>query len=83
MQKRVDMSGKKQQADRHDYHACYEAINGDMMLPVFFGCRQELIEGDEDHDAGDRGEEDAKHNIVQEGHQDEETDQRSNRFSQA
>ncbi len=82
MQKRQNMSGKKQQADRHDYHTCNQAIDGNMVFPILFSGRQELIQGDENHDTGYRSKEDAKHNVVHEGHQDEETDQSSNRFGQ-
>ena len=82
MQKRPDTSGKKQQADRHDYHTCNQAIDGDMVFPILFSSWQELIKGDENHDTRHRRKEDTKHNVVHEGHQDEETDQSSNRFGQ-
>ena len=54
---------EQQQAHRHHRHAADEAVNGKMVFAVFPRRGQQFVKGDEHHDAGHRGEEDAEHRV--------------------
>ena len=62
-------SDKQQQAHRHDRHAGDQAIDGQVMLSIFPGGRQQLVEGDEHHDAGHGGKNYTKDRLRHDGHQ--------------
>ncbi len=54
-----------------------------MMLPVLLRRGEELVEGDEDHDPGDHGEEDPHHRVVEKIVQKSVADQRPHRLGEA
>ena len=54
---------EQQQAHRHHRHAADEAVDGKVVFAVLPRRGQQFVEGDEHHDAGHRGEEDAEHRV--------------------
>ena len=58
-----------------EQHSAENACERDMMFSVCFRHRQQLVEGDVDHDASDSREKHGKQRLCQERHQEEESDQ--------
>ena len=56
-------SNKQEQADGHDRHSPHQAVNYNMFFPVFPCCRQQFVKGNENHDAGHKGEKEAQHRV--------------------
>ena len=54
---------EQQQAHRHHRHAADEAVDGKVVFAVFPRRGQQFVKGDEHHDAGHGGEEDAEHRV--------------------
>lgn len=59
-------SPEQQQAERHHRHTGYQAVNGVVVLAVLPGGGEQLVQRDEDHDAGDRGKHNPEKGVVEE-----------------
>ncbi len=57
---------EQQQTERHHRHTGYEPVNGVVVLAVLPGGGEQLVQRDEDHDAGDRGEHYPEEGVVEE-----------------
>ncbi len=56
---------KEQQARGHYRHPRNEAVGGQVVLPIFFGGWEKLVQADENHDSGDHSEDNAKSGVVE------------------
>ena len=71
---------KKQQTEGHDDHTGYKAINGQVMFTVFLGRRQQLVQGNENHNSGHHGEKDTKYHFVEKLKEDSVSNHSTHRF---
>ena len=55
---------KEQQADCHDHHTGDQAVDGQMVLPIFPGSWEQFVKGNEPHNAGYPRKQQSKYSVA-------------------